>query len=223
MRESTPDVDRALAERNAMVRQSPSAIAANDAPVTITTNTASSKINPAIGAPVKIDLEASFDGELSDTGFEEIADEIQRSLGEMVTVSSVGRSLTVTTATGPGGRNGMPRRLQIHLSSRNGRTTVRAFEDMTQLANGMMVGITMGGGFGGGSLMVGIIMGTTHNGALALAGIASTLTIAYTISRTLFGRASRKREREVRDVLARVVRRGKELVAADAKRLPGRR
>ena len=87
----------------------------------------------------------------------------------------------------------------------------------------MMFGITMGGGFGGGSVLVGIIMGTTHNGALALAGIASTLTIAYTLSRRLFGRSSRKREREVRDVLARVVRRGKELVADDAKRLPGGR
>ena len=216
-------VDRALAERHAVARQSPGAIAADDAPVSITTNAASSKINPAIGAPVKIDLEASFDGEMSDIGFEEIADEIRRSLAEMVTVSSVGRSLTVTTASGPGGRNGVPRRLQIHVGSRNGRTTVRAFEDMTQLANGKVFGITMGGGFGLGSAMIGIIMGTTHNGALAVAGFAGTLTVAYTLSRTLFGRSSRKREREVRDVLARVVRRGKELVADDAKRLPGRR
>ena len=141
----------------------------------------------------------------------------------MVNVSTVGRSLTASTATGRDGRNGIPRRLQIHLSSRNGRTTVRAFEDMTQLANGMMFGITMGGGSIGGTLMTGIIMSTTHNGALALAAVASTLTIAYTLSRTLFGRLSRKREREVRDVLTRVVSRGKELVATDVKRLPGRR
>ncbi len=51
----------------------------------------------------------------------------------------------------------------------------------------------------------------------------ATLTIAYTLSRTLFGRSSRKREREVREVLTRVVSRGKELVADDAKRLPRRR
>ena len=216
-------VDRALAERHAVVRQSSGAIAANDAPVAIATKATSSKINPVIGAPVRIDLEASFDGELSDTGFEEIADEFRRSLGEMVNVSTVGRSLTATAATDPGGRNGIPRRLQIHVSSRNGRTTVRAFEDMTQLANAMMYGITMGGGFGGGSIMIGIIMGTTHNGALAIAGIASTLTIAYSLARRLYGRSSRKREREVREVLERVVRRGKELAADDAKRLPGRR
>jgi serine/threonine protein kinase len=216
-------VDRAIAERNAVAR------ATNDSaeghlPVAIATGAlGTKKVNPFIGAPVKLELESSFDGELSDLGFEEIADEIRRSLGEMVTVSAVGRSLTVTTASGPGGRNGMPRRLQIHLSSRNGRTTVRAFEDMTQLATGMMFGITMGGGFGLGSMSMGMIMGSTHNGALAFATLATTLTVAFTLARTLFGRSSRKRDREVRDILARVVRRGKELVADDAKRLSGRR
>lgn len=213
-------VDRATAERNAVARSATNATA-GDVPVSITVGgPIAKKVNPLVGAPQKLELESSFEGELSDLGFEEIADEIRRGLGEMVTVSAVGRSLTVTTASGPGGRNGTPRRLQIHISSRSGRTTVRAFEDMTQLSMGMLFGITMGGGFGVGSAMMGIVMSSTQNGGLAALGIVGTIATAYTLARTLFVRTARKREEEVREVLTRVVRRGKELVADDAKRLP---
>ena len=217
-------VDRALAEREkaASTSNSHTALAQDDAPVALTELGAFRKINPLLGAVTKVELETAFDGELSDIGFEEIADEIRRGLGEMVTVSAIGRSLTVTSASTAGGRNGAPRRMQIHISSRNGRTTVRGLEDMSQLAAAMYAGITLGGGFGGGSAIVGAVMGATQNGWLAGATLLGTLSLAYTIARVLFVRKSHMRERELRDVMQRVVRRGKELVAENQRKLPGR-
>jgi serine/threonine protein kinase len=215
-------VARAFEERQRANGDALATASGADGAVTINELGSARKINPFLGAATKVELESAFDGELSDVGFEEMADEIRRGLGEMVTVSVVGRSLTVTSASSNSGRNGMPRRTQIHISSRNGRTTVHALEDMSSLATGMFMGITMGGGFGGGSGIMGAVMGATQNGWLAGAALLGSLSVAYTIARTLFVRKSRMRENELREVLRRVVRRGKELVADDPRKLPRR-
>ena len=219
-------VDRAIAERAQAIAPPHSLAMVSDAPATITLGEAMKKrINPFIGARTKIEMETSLEGELSEIGFEEVADEIRRALGEMVTVSAVGRTLTVTLAnSGDGGRNNFPRRLQIHLTSRHGRTTIRAFEDLGQLWAGRFLGLGLGISGGGGSLVIGLIMGTTHNGALALAGFAGVVVSALTLARTLYGRSARKREKELYDLLQRVLVRAKESLepVSVAPRLPKR-
>ena len=175
------------------------------------------KPNPLLGGRTKIEMETSFDGELSEIGFEDVADEIRRALGDMVNVSAVGRTLTVTpTSIDGGGRNNRMRRMQIHLTSRNGRTTVRAFEDLSQLAAAMFMGIGFGGSGVVGSMSIGIVMSSTQNGRLAglvLGGIAIT---AVTVARVLFMRTARKREKQLHDVLQRVVVRGRASLQPDA-------
>ena len=204
-------VDRALAER-ARASVTARATGNHSSPATIS-ETRSQKPSVFLGGRTKIELETAFDGELNDDGFEEVADEIRAALGEMVTISAVGRTLTVTSAGGGGGRNSTPRRVQIYLTSRHGRTTVRAFEDLKQKAAAIFVGSSIAGGFSVGSAMMGIIMGSTRSPALAFAALLGTVAIGFGIGRTLFVRTSRKREMELRDVLQRVVARAQESIA----------
>ena len=214
-------VDRAMQERaRAAAVNRPSGSQALSG--TISDNTRQSP-NVFLGARTKIELETSFEGELNELGFEEVADEIRLALGEMVTISAVGRTLTVTSAGG-GGRNHQARRVQIYLTSRNGRTTIRAFEDLKQTAAAMFIGFSIGGGIGVGSAVVGIIMGATQNPFLALPAIGFTVSLGFGIARVLYTRTARKREKELREVMERAVKRAQasQLTILNARQLPRR-
>jgi len=215
-------VDRAMQERaRATALARPSGGQALD---TIIADSTTQKPNWFLGARTKIELETSFDGELNEQGFEEVADEIRSALGEMVTVSAVGRTLTVTGAGGGGGRNHQPRRVQIYLTSRNGRTTVRAFEDLKQSAASLLVGFSLGGGFGVGGAVMGAVMGTTQNPAIAFAALGAMIVTGFGVGRTLYVRTARKREKDLREVLQRVVVRAQESLppTPNVKQLPRR-
>ncbi|MGV3708559.1 MAG: serine/threonine-protein kinase [Gemmatimonas sp.] len=214
-------VDRALEERaraSSVARRSDAYAAAAG----IRDSTAQ-KANPFLGARTKIEYETSFDGELNSDGFEEVADEVRLALGEMVTVSAVGRTMTVTSAGGGGSRNHSPRRVQIHISSRNGRTTVRAFEDLKNSAANLFVGISVGGGVGAGSAVMGAVIAATRNPAIGFATMGATMAVGFGIARFFFTRSVKKREEELRNVLSRVVARAqKVLPAASVRPLPRR-
>jgi serine/threonine protein kinase len=214
-------VDRAMQERSratSVAKRSDAYAAAAGI-----TDSTSNKVNPFLGARTKIEYETSIDGELNSDGFEEIADEIRLALGEMVTVSAVGRTMTVTSAGGGGSRNHSPRRVQIHISSRNGRTTVRAFEDLKNSAANLFVGISVGGGVGAGSALMGAVIAATRNPAIGFATMGATMAVGFGIARFFFTRSVKKREEELRNVLSRVVARAQELLlASQAKQLPRR-
>jgi serine/threonine-protein kinase len=202
-------VDRALAERTAM------------RPVDVQPGALMQQSPPRLaGSRTKLEFTAEVDGELDDLGFEEVADEIRRVMGEMITVSAVGRTLTVTSAAaggGPGRRGRQPRMMQLHISSRSGRTQVRAFEDLSLLAGGFFGGIMGGGGMSSGMALGGVLVNVFHSALGIGAGVATMVTVMYGVARFAFARASRKREKELRAVVERVV-----IVAREhaVKRLP---
>ena len=194
-------IERALAER------------ARSAPVVIEPGPQMQKpINPLAGARLKLDYETTIDGELSEIGFEEIADEVRRQLGEMVTVSAVGRTMSVTTAMTATKQGFNARRIQINISSRNGRTHIRANEDLSQMATGWFVGLTMGGGFGGGMAMMGAVIGATQKPLLGLAAMFTSVGVAYGCARYAYVRNSRKRETELKSVTEKIAQRAREFV-----------
>ncbi len=172
-----------------------------------------SPVNPFIGAPTKIDYETTIEGELSGDAFEELADEVRRQLGEMVTVSQVGRTMSITSAAAAT-RNGSPRRIQINISSRHGKTTIRGDEDLSQNALGVYIGITLGAGTGFGSALMGAVLNTTHSGPLAAATLLASVAACYTGARYFFTRTARKRDAELQRVLQGVVARAREFVLA---------
>jgi len=201
-------VERALAER------------ANSEPVEIRRGPQmQATVHPLVGAPTKIAYEATIDGELSDVGFEEIADEVRRQMGEMMTVSAVGRSMSITT-TITSTKNATARPMQINVSSRNGKTNIRASEDLSQAALATYLGITLGLGMGTGMAAMGGVLIATHNGALAVATLAGILSAFYAGARVIFTRSARKRDEELQRVVQAVALKAREyvVVSADAQR-----
>ena len=123
-----------------------------------------------LGSRTRLEYEALIEGELSDDELEEVVDEMRRSIGEFGNVSTVGRTITFTSQAAP--VNSYPRKLQVSVSSRGGRTTLRAYEDVRQVASGVIWGITGGVGGGIGGVAFGVIMAATKGAAFAVAPFA---------------------------------------------------
>jgi len=193
-------VERALSER-AQVERAPSAVVIERG------EKQKSRPNLFLGAHTKLDFQATIPREIDVALFEDIADDIREVMGEMVTVSAVGRTLTVMTNVLRPGQSGIPRAAQVQVLVRNGRTTVRAFEDVGQLAGGLFGGL--GGGAGGG--FGAVVMGLSLKAQMPIAGAISawlgTAAVALGIARFAYVRAVRKKEEELRQVMERIVAR----------------
>ena len=180
--------------------------------------------NIFLGSPSKIEFTTAFDGELDDIAFEEVAEEVRAALGEMVTVSAVGRTLTVTTGMPSSRQGAMPRYVQVHMSSRNGRTQLRAFEDLSQMAGALFGGMGAGGGVGGGMLMGAIVGALTHSPPMVVAAVVGAIGAAQLGARYFFKRSSIKKSRELEALLRRLVERARRsMLSRNAQRqIPGR-
>ena len=205
-------VERALAER---------AVVPDHAGIVRNGRAMDAAPNRFLGVRTKLEFEAVVDGELSENELAEVGDELRRALGEFGQVSAVGRSLTFTSSAI--GNSGTPRKLQVSVTTRGGRTTLRAYEDIGQLAHGVIWGVTGGVGGGLGAVLTGVMMGATHAAGapfipLVFLGVGTT---AYTIARFFLGRNVASKERELRTALERVTDAVRELVAARRPRLPG--
>ncbi len=209
-------VDRAMLER--------AVATVSDAPLSIEPSELMAKRpNRFLGSRTKLDFNAAFEGEVDAEAFEEVVDEVRKVLGEMTTVSAVGRTLTITTGM-PTGRQGVSSRfLQVHLASRHGKTRVRVFEDLNQTALGLFLGLGMGAGLSGGMLSGGLVAGATHSPVAALAVGLSGIAMALLLARTLLKREVRKKSTELESLLHRVVstaRRSMLMQAEENRRLP---
>jgi len=170
-------------------------------------------IHPLAGARTKLEFEAVVPGELSDLDLEDVADEIRRSVGDVGMVNTIGRSVTWTSQVSPTTQ----RKLQLSVSTRNGRTIIRGFEDLSQLSGGIFGGITGGAGGGIGGATFGITLGVTQGAVLiALPAFAAIVASAYGLARVIFVRLSRTRERALRTAVERVAMRVRECIAARA-------
>ncbi|MCC6242202.1 MAG: hypothetical protein IT353_05145, partial [Gemmatimonadaceae bacterium] len=200
-------VDRAMIERQRVLAASPSA-GAGSAAIVERAATNSATPNVFIGAPTKLEYNAHLEGELDSDAFEDIADEVRRTLGPSVNISAVGRTLTVNTLASVPQRGGA-RLVQVYVSSRNGQTQVRVTEDLAQLAGGLFIGLGIGGGIGAGALVTGLVVNATHTPALGIGALVGVLSVGYSVSRWLYQRAVTKRDAELRDLLTRVVDRAR--------------
>lgn len=172
-------------------------------------------IHPLAGARTKLEFEAIVPGELSDLDLEDVADEIRRSVGDVGNVNSIGRSVTWTAYASPTSQ----RKLQLSVSTRNGRTIIRGFEDLSQMSGGIFGGVTGGAGGGIGGATFGITMGVTKGAFLiAVPAFAAVVAAAYGAARLIFGRVSRQRERQLRTAVERVTQRVRECI--EARQLP---
>lgn len=161
--------------------------------------------NVLLGAHTKLEYESVVEGELPLEALEDMADLARRSLGHLISVSAVGRTLTISTSGTRPGQNGMIRLMQLTVAVRNGQTTIWAFEDLGQTAGALFGGLGGGGGMGLGAMVMGL---TTKfaDPALGLAAWAATALLALGGARLGFGRASRNRQRELRELVLELAR-----------------
>ena len=158
------------------------------------------------GAPTVLVLERTIDGEVSPEEYESLVLEIQRELGGVGSASTLGRSL-VWTMTGADRRPATTRTVQVTITPRNGRTTIRMEEPLRQFAGGLF-GTLMGGlGGGVGSIAMGIGMGTFESAPVAAGLIGAVIGGSYLLARTIFGRTVRSRGDRLQRLMSRLAER----------------
>jgi len=168
-----------------------------------------------IGAPTNLVLERTIDGEIPVDEYETLVLEIQRELGGVGQASMLGRSL-VWTMQGTGRRRASTRTVQVTVTPRNGRTTIRMEEPLGQLAGGLFGGLM--GGLGGGTtgIWLGVGMGVFHSAAVAAGLMGFCVSGSYLLARTIFGRVARGRGERMQRLMSRIA----EHVATTATRAP---
>lgn len=193
-------VDRALVERASMA-----------ASVIEPGELMQKSANPFVGARTKVEYVGMIDGEMTGDDFEEIADEVRRALGEMVNVSAVGRTLTINTSIGASRQGGVVRAVQMNVTSRNGRTQFRIYEDLSQTAVSWMVGLGVGAGTSLSALLGGMMANLTHSPPIVIGAVALMATLSFGTGRFFFVRSAKKKDAQLQEVLRRVIARARML------------
>jgi hypothetical protein len=159
------------------------------------------RVNPLTGGPPSVLFERVVEGEVLESDFPVLAEEIRRVMENAGQVGQLGRTFTWTMPR----VGGTHRDMEASVSVRAGRTSIRVRENFAPLAGMIFGGI--GGGLGGGGLgpILGITLGALGlRGAVAAAIIPAWFATVYGIARFSFQRATRKREERLRRLADRL-------------------
>jgi serine/threonine protein kinase len=169
-----------------------------------------------IGAPSAIVFERVLEGELPESMFPDLVDEIRRMMQHVGQVSQLGRSFTWTMTR----TVGRQRDVEVMVSVRGGVTRLLVRENL-----GPSIGATFGGIMGGmGGGMMGPIIGITVGG-LGLAPIAITgiipvwVATAYGVARTVYRKNYQKKEEVFAHLIDRLEEVTRELIESSRPRL----
>jgi serine/threonine protein kinase len=167
------------------------------------------RTNNWVAGPTELFFERVIEGELPESEYATIVEEIRRVLRNAGQVSQFGRSFSWIAARGPAIR----RDLEVAVSVRRGQTRITIQENMNQLIGAVYGGI--GGGMGGGGMgpIIGVGVGALHlAGAAAVIIVPVWLGITYLTARTVYRRSSTKRLRECETLADRLEALVRELV-----------
>jgi Protein kinase domain len=164
-----------------------------------------------LGGPTRLSFERVVEGEVPDSEYQVMVDEMRRVLKNVGQVSQLGRSFTWTAARGAASQRG----LEVAVSVRGGRTRITVQESLAPLVGAMYGGI--GGGMGGGGIgpFIGIAVGALHlSGGMVAAAIPVWLGVTFLTARTFFHRTATRRERELAALADRLAELARELLPA---------
>lgn len=154
-------------------------------------------VEELVGGPLSLIRERTVAGEIAEEGFEAVVVELQRMDEAHGQPSLLGRTLTWRSETAS-----KTRTLQVVVSSRNGRTEIRAEERLHQFASGLFGGTVAGGGLGVGlgvGLPVGIeVLGST---LFAVAFPLGIIGLSYLASRAIYRQIVQRRIRHLEDLM----------------------
>jgi len=197
-----------------LVRQAADAIQTSyTAPGTLPPN----RVNNWVAGPTEFLFERVVDGELPESEYATIVEEIRRVMHNSGVVSQFGRSFSWTTVRGPGLR----RELEVAVTVRRGQTRITVAESMGQTIGAVFGGI--GGGMGGGGIgpIIGVGVGALHlAGPAVVVLIPVWLGVTYLTARTVYRRVSSKRGRELEHLANRLAALTQELVESPQRLRP---
>jgi len=165
--------------------------------------------NPWIDGPTMLSYERVVEGELPDTEWQVLVDEIRRVLKNSGQLSQFGRSFSWVAARSPGIR----RDLEIAVSVRAGQTRIIIQEGLSQLIGAVYGGI--GGGMGGGGMgpIIGIFAGALHLAGPAVAVMVPLwLATTYVTARVVYRKSTKRRTKELQGLADRLAELVRELV-----------
>jgi eukaryotic-like serine/threonine-protein kinase len=183
-------VEHALAERGLAP--------ASDAPVRATEIVDRSTPRAWLRPPrAQLEFEVVLNGEVAQADFDVLGDIIQRTIGEMGSMSAVGRSLTWQAA-------GDRRHLQVTIFARRGTTTIRASENLRRTIVGSF-GPTMAMGGGAmGSGLFGSLMAHHMPVAMALGLWGTMIAASFGVATLIFRSVSKTRHEKLRSLVDRL-------------------
>jgi tRNA A-37 threonylcarbamoyl transferase component Bud32/uncharacterized membrane protein len=165
----------------------------------VTTRDVPTESNRLAGGPTRIFYERTVQGELPESEFPYVVEEIRRAMGSSGQVNQLGRSFTWII-----GRTATRRDLEISVSVRAGRTRITVNESLSQLV-GVVYG-PIGGGMGGGGMgmLSAIFAGILHDPRAIVVAIPVWLLLTFATARTTYAYASRRRDRQLAQIADRV-------------------
>jgi hypothetical protein len=156
-----------------------------------------------LGSPTRLVFERVVDGEIPVEEFEPLIAEIRRTIGDNGLPSILGKSFAWTSGISGRGR-ASGRNVDVSVVTRGGLTTIRVEEEMRNLAGALFGGIVGGGGGGTTGATLAIGMGVFHSAPVAAVLWVSVVGGMYTLARTIFGRITTRRERQLRGLIDRL-------------------
>jgi hypothetical protein len=159
--------------------------------------------NRWLNGPTRIALERVVKGELPESEYTTLVDEIRSHLKAGGQVSQLGRSFTWS----PARSEYLKRDLEVIVTVRGGWTRITVLENLKVLAGSIFGGI--GGGVGGGGMgpVLGVTIGALSLNPLFLIGLIPVwLAGVYATARTVYRRQSEKRVAELEELATRLER-----------------
>ena len=150
-------------------------------------------VNPFLGTPTRIVVEATIDGEMPERDYDLVLDIIRREIGEVGQIGSVGRTFSWSVSN-------QQRKLQISVMPRGGKTTVRLDDQLGNVAGGVFGGMMGGIGGGLGGAVMGSIAGGAHRPLLGLLAWGSVITVAFASARFTLRRIFTSRRKALEEV-----------------------
>jgi serine/threonine protein kinase len=154
-----------------------------------------------LGGPTRLLIERTVEGELPDTEYPVVVDEIRRTLSHVGQVSQLGRSFSWSAANFGQTQRG----LEVVVTVRSGYTRIVIQERLGNLIGGIYGGV--GGGMGGGGMgpiLGGLIEGLGMNPLVATVVVPLWLTLTYFTARTSYYYATRSRQRQLTQLADRL-------------------
>jgi len=171
----------------------------------------SGPVNRWVGSPTGISFEMQVAREATADDFEIMLDTIQRQMRDGGHASTLKHTLQWTSSA-------ERRKVQIVITARAGRTTIRADERLTPLVGGIFGGVVGGGGGGISGLAMAMGENLFHSAAAGFGLWMGAAGAAYGLARYLFHQARAKREAALRSLVLQLAA---HLAESDAGRLIG--